>query len=134
MHVDTLQDPCKYSMFVKTNGVTAFVDGGVIYGNAQLWTDQLRNSAGNNGTLLVNGSDILSSFPETNHKQLPLSNHPPPRDHSLKSATRLFGNNIVPHTNIVAMVLSITYQISGLGYCVAFIKYSRCGNVYYFLN
>ncbi|PVD19736.1 hypothetical protein C0Q70_20227 [Pomacea canaliculata] len=95
----------------QTNGVTAFVDGGVIYGNAKLWTDQLRNSAGNNGMLLVNGSDILSSFPETNHKQLPLSNQPPPRDHSLKSATRLFAiGNAKGHETPQLLALQVVWH------------------------
>jgi len=63
--------------------VTPFIDGNLLYGTSNTWTDLLRHFA--NGSLAPNGqlawSDPEGRFPELNSVNLPMDNSPPPSQH-----------------------------------------------------
>lgn len=63
--------------------MTPFIDGNLLYGTSNTWTDLLRHFA--NGSLAPHGqlawSDPEGRFPELNSVNLPMDNSPPPSQH-----------------------------------------------------
>ncbi|KAK7499705.1 hypothetical protein BaRGS_00009046, partial [Batillaria attramentaria] len=93
----------------QTNGVTPYLDGGVIYGTSRMWTNHLRDMQ--DGTLMTDSKDLKTSFPAKNTRRLPLSNQPVPRDHSLKPVSRLFAiGNAKGHESPFLLALQIVWH------------------------
>ena len=79
----------KHSNHFQTNQVSAFIDGGVIYGTSAVWTNHLRSFK--DGKLLVDDvTSIKDSFPPYNDVGLPYSNRAIPLGHQTKPVSRLF--------------------------------------------
>ncbi|KAK7009712.1 dermatopontin [Biomphalaria glabrata] len=92
----------------QVNLVSSFLDGGVIYGGSQVWTNLLRSFSG--GELLADTTDLKSSFPLYNDVKLPFYNAPIPRDHTFKPVNRLFRiGNAKGHENPYLLALQVVW-------------------------
>ncbi|XP_076465945.1 dual oxidase 1-like [Babylonia areolata] len=92
----------------QTNGVTSFLDGGVIYGTSRMWTNHLRSFQ--DGALKADSQVPNTSFPDLNTQSLPLSNQPAPRDHSLGPVSRLFAiGNAKGHESPFLLALQVVW-------------------------
>ncbi|XP_019635682.1 PREDICTED: dual oxidase 2-like [Branchiostoma belcheri] len=78
------------------NEITAFLDGGLMYGVTKAWADALRLLSSDKRGRLASCTDqgipgcVNDLYPAYNTIGLPMANPPPPRDHYLKSSRRFF--------------------------------------------
>ncbi|ELU01203.1 hypothetical protein CAPTEDRAFT_159209 [Capitella teleta] len=72
------------------NEISAFLDGGLVYGPNKAWADALRSYKGGRLAAYNDNDASKPNFPAENDIRLPMANPAPPFDHKLKPIKRFF--------------------------------------------